>query len=120
MTEKNSTALIGAIERLAEILNGPDKWTQGAASRDAEGHSVRWSDPSAIRFCLTGACAKAASKENGYVENAVFVPLLDRIESMLKESITAWNDKEGRTFNEVRAVIERLRSAAASANYRGN
>jgi len=110
MTEKNSTALIGAIERLAEILNGPDKWTQGTNARTADCRPVHWSHPEASSFCLIGACAKATAEGTRFGE-LLFDQLLTQVKKRLgKISIAKWNDAEGRTFDEVRAVIERLRS----------
>ena len=75
-------------------------WTQGQLARFASGHSCDLTNAFAVKFCLMGAAHKCYARET---EKIQFL-----LEQELRGYAVAWNDEPGRTFAEVRAVIEKL------------
>ena len=49
------------LERTREIVQ--QGWTRGVAARDEQGRKVRYRQPDACEWCLTGAMAKALHEE---------------------------------------------------------
>jgi hypothetical protein len=56
------------LQAASDLIPTPEKWTQGAYARDADGESVSWDDPAAVCFCSQGAIRKASGASfNGAV-----------------------------------------------------
>lgn len=80
------------------ILNflNRDNWIQGAYGRDAQGNSC---DPAmAIKFCLGGAICK-------HYRMVETPEIFQRLRHVIGTMVTTWNDKPGRTWEEVEALI---------------
>lgn len=50
------------LKRARSILASPDRWTQFALARRADGRSCYPSEPGAVRFCAYGALVRAAAE----------------------------------------------------------
>lgn len=74
--------------KIRDLLTDPSKWCQGAMARDINGFGCLSDDPVAAKWCLAGAANKVGV--------------------CLSLDIITWNDAPGRTFAEVRELIEKL------------
>jgi hypothetical protein len=78
-------------------------WCQKAYFRDEKGNLIKpWTERThgeGVRCCITGAVILVANK----VYDGV---LMDRFRSKHKVSVVEFNDKEGRTVEEVIAALE--------------
>ena len=52
---KSSESILKALD----ILDNPDNWVQHKFAEDSSGHTVDSTSPSACKFCIVGALAKA-------------------------------------------------------------
>lgn len=86
--------------KVHELLDSPERWTQGWLAKDKEGRHVSVHADNATCFCLVGAVGKCYSG----------LRYLNVIEVLEKEigMIARWNDARGRTFDQVKALVERL------------
>jgi hypothetical protein len=92
--------------KIKDLLSDKSKWTQGSYARDAEGRACDVDSPCADKFCLTGAAVRV------YDGPAVWGALraiaraipLDYHGGM---EIEHWNDRQDRTFYDVRQVLEK-------------
>ena len=98
--------------KLAEVLAGPDKWTQQASARDKLGESVEVLDPTACRYCLYGAaCALALRLQKPSYRLIslvadVIVEKHPQYDGYSKYNvIVSFNDAPNRKFEEVQAVV---------------
>lgn len=96
--------------RAVEILKGAREriahgWTQQAAARGENGGHIDARDPSAVRWCLTGALHAAA---DGCACPALlrFLGFTERGEIAPHYEILPWNDTPGRTQAEVLAKLD--------------
>jgi len=85
--------------KIKDFLN-ESNWTQGQFARDEDGNSCAAIDARAKKFCLMGAAYKCFSNETEMI--------LDLLNRELQGDAIGWNDAPGRTFEEVKAVIEKL------------
>lgn len=96
--------------KIRELLTDESKWTQGAFAQTATGHPVDYEDENAAKFCLVGAARKCYGR--GEAGNAVLRTIISDLHEGKRtgwaENVAAWNDGFGRTFEEVRALVERL------------
>jgi hypothetical protein len=100
--------------KVRELLTDRSKWTQQVAARNADGLCVSHDSPEASCFCLIGAL------QHCYPDTDIRYKLYDRIADELDKNgslryrscpdvlIIRWNDEEKRTFEEVKALIDRL------------
>ncbi len=100
------------VTKVAQILNSPERWTQGAFARS----SIRKApndvfDPRAEQFSLTGAINRVYL--NGHVK--VLPSLIkSQVREYLKEhyghqfTIEEWNDQPNRSFEDIQSVIQAL------------
>jgi hypothetical protein len=84
-----------------EILDSPEKWSQGAWARTAEGHTCDVTDCKAAKFSLKGALIKA------HHSNFMFEKFKRVLRRLGGKSLTEWNDAKGRTFQQVRRLLLR-------------
>jgi hypothetical protein len=89
------------LRRAAELID--QGWIQGALAKDEQGHTVDCDDSSATRWCLVGALIRAR-----YEIGANRTPILPGLNS-------DWNDKRGRTADEVAAALRRAADHAEGA-----
>lgn len=80
-------------------------WTQGAPARTARGRVVLAHDRTARCFCLVAALYWAADLigADARQQNRAYMAL----KRLIKGSLSGWNDEEGRTREEVLALIDR-------------
>jgi len=76
-----------------------ENWTQGYYAKDAAGIYCEWSSVLAQKFCLLGASFKCYPGQKKTMEG-----LLDNACG----EAAVWNDQPGRTFEEVKALVEKL------------
>lgn len=93
---------VGKCMTVRELLDKPEKWTQGGIAKTVTGEVVESYDIGAISWCLLGALDKC------YGNNAsAFYAAQSRLLARLSDTpISVWNDSPRRTFEEVRAVVE--------------
>jgi hypothetical protein len=81
--------------------DNPDTWTQGAGARDAGGNFISYKSPLAVQRCLDGElCIR---QDNTPVYHAAASLLKKHLKTTM---FSRWNDKEGRTVDEVIAACE--------------
>jgi hypothetical protein len=97
-----------------EVLNSPERWTQGASARQDDGGVVSYESGEAVCWCLTGAVALVARKmplcETGESEfSRTMAVLAIAIDPTLTRyvSIPSWNDAYTTKYEDVIAVIDR-------------
>jgi hypothetical protein len=81
-----------------ELLDSPEKWTQGAMARNADGDVVAVTSPKAVRWCLAGAIKRSNGTED-------WEKAYDAFFETNKRRGISWNDAPERTFEEVRAAL---------------
>ena len=83
----------------SELLDSKEKWCQRASSRDPNGNTINPTDDKACSWCLFGAIYKCVpSQEERYT-------IYNRLNNILPGGFVYWQDQEGRTFEEVRALL---------------
>ncbi len=88
--------------KIRELLNSPEKWTQGASAKDSRGFGVPARSPYARQWCLMGALDICYPE----VKDAVHVQ--NRIALILGTSAIDWNDTPDRKFEEVKELVDKL------------
>ncbi len=81
--------------KVYELLDSPEKWTQGAFARTADGDEKDHTDKDAVSFCLLGAIRKC------YPSLYQRVDVLAKVRTILPDGMTIWNDADNRTHAEV-------------------
>jgi hypothetical protein len=100
------------ITKVAQILNSPERWTQGAFARSSQPKAPNdVFDPRAEKFSLTGAINRVYLR--GHVK--VLPSLIkSQVRDYLKEhyghqlTIEEWNDQPHRSFEDIQSVIQAL------------
>jgi hypothetical protein len=102
-----------------QVLTGPEKWTQGTFARNSFGHAcdVFAEGAEAQSFCLLGAYYKAREiVDRGHhhwdIWNQVEQWLTKRVLDKVSILPVSWNDRPSRTFGEVAALLDEIRSEA--------
>jgi hypothetical protein len=96
-----------------ELLDSPEKWTQGTSARNVFGQPVPSTDPSAVCWCASGAIG--CCYPTAYQPSGTF-PIHARLANYLAKqpyrpesgTISLWNDDPRRTYEEVVAVLKEL------------
>jgi hypothetical protein len=86
--------------RVRALLEAPERWTQMALARTAEGELCEPTDSVAVCWCLLGAF--------DHVERGDDVGFIRFLEKELGGSVTRWNDAPGRTHADVLALLDRV------------
>jgi hypothetical protein len=90
--------------KVAELLDRPEKWCQGAPARDANGWRTSALGDEACSWCLMGALHRCYPIP--YKRDVAEQSLRSVIECRSgRQSIVGWQDEKRRTFAEVRAAI---------------
>lgn len=96
--------------KIRELLTNQSKWTKGAFAKTATGHPTDYDSNDAAKFCLVGAARKCYGR--GEEGNAVLRTLIYEIDGRRPfrdaKNVASWNDALGRTFADVKALVERL------------
>jgi hypothetical protein len=108
------------LDRAADILMGPDAWTQGAMGRDEFGAELEIDRlDCAMCFCAVGALHVARPMPNldvltsmAAVQMAMSLGWQDDGHRLPGDAIAAWNDEPGRTVAE---VIGAMRASAIAS-----
>lgn len=88
--------------KVSELLDAPEKWTQGTWARADDGHSTLLDGALAVSWCLHGAIMRCYPLADGHAI------ALRRIGERLEWKVAQWNDDPARTFDEVRALVREL------------
>jgi len=91
-----------ALTAARERISTPERWTQGAEARDAEGNSVEPWGAKAVRWCMIGAIQHVSLiiifRPFTLLVRAIGDPLAD---------IAEWQDNPERTHTDVLATFDR-------------
>mgnify|MGYP001559165452 CR=1 FL=1 len=91
--------------KILELLDGPEKWTQGAFARDRRGEDVDSDRPEAVCWCLSGAITKChldSLRSAAEIDNK----LRNTCEALYGTSnYVDWQDRPDTTFEQVRALL---------------
>lgn len=89
--------------KIKELFSGPEKWTKRAYARTQDGAVAPCDSAGAVRWCLVGALEKC------YPDHADKRTARAAIHAAIKKgTIPEWNDAPGRTFAEVKELVEKL------------
>lgn len=97
----------------AALIRQPGCWTQGVNARDANGIVVNSLDPSAQCWCAIGSITKAADGGLRDIDQAI---ALMRTVLPSVAFISSWNDRPGRTAEEVAAKLEEAAATFPESN----
>lgn len=89
------------------ILNDSSKWIKGASSKNAAGIWVHPDHPSAVCWCLAGACATI---EDTVVRNKVIALLRDNLPPGFNE-LADWNDHYDTSYQDVIDFVTKVRNS---------
>lgn len=95
-----------------EILTTKEAWTQGGYAKDSTGRDVSIQSGKAVSYCLVGACRRAAhvlSMRHCYTAAYLAEGCLSDVLAARRGSTISpigFNDAPGRTFEEVRALLD--------------
>jgi len=81
--------------------NDRSRWTKEVCARDINGAEVNFYDDSAVCWCLLGASAKCYGIDFEY-------DIYNKITAKVGCDVSDWNDAPGRTFEEVKDLVEEL------------
>lgn len=84
-----------------ELLDSPEKWTQGARAKDEHDAHVEARSPVATKWCCLGAIEKVSRSKKRF--EAARLKLLAVLGAW--EFVSVFNDDPARTFEEVRAAL---------------
>ncbi len=99
------SAPVEKLKEARELVARPGGWTQGTFAETAEGTAVNESDPSAVAFCMMGACLRVGGG----------LGTIDLLRPIIGQPAT-WQDQDGRTQAEVVAAFDRAIALAEVAN----
>lgn len=91
------------------LIATPDKWTQRAPARDANGIREDPLDDRAVCFCIMGALLKASQKVSGGYNRRSFyesISIFDKIPE-IPISIPVFNNSPGRKHEEVLELFDK-------------
>ena len=82
-------------------------WCQGVDAKDSTGEKVEVDDPRAVRWCVAGAMQAARCTVEDELALAAFIGFTPSVRSADRYwSLTVWNDRWGRTQQEVVDALE--------------
>jgi len=99
--------------RAIRTLLTEDKWTAGALARNDDGFGVHPLDPSAVKWCLVGACGKVAWEGAEEYREVRFQNLMSAFVYVLDgESVTHLpNENDMRGFDWAVELLDKAISA---------
>src|SRR5918996_1896844 len=120
--ELTTKEAVKILERAAELVD--QGWAQNAGARDRHRNAVEATSPTAERWCLSGALARARYELSGTTELTEWSLLLGvicRVTAPKCHDLVDWNDAPGRRSHHVsgalRKAAEKLASEAAMNKY---
>lgn len=87
--------------KVKDLLDSEEKWCQGQYAREIDGASIGPTDPDARQWCLDGAILRC------YPDSRERLAVYDRVSRIIEVGVVIFNDAPGRTFAEIRKVIEK-------------
>ena len=87
------------LTKARDLISSPERWTQGASARSANGCPVRVSCPDAVSWCALGAIEKAAGNRNEWLDE------MAKLRAVVGSSIIRFNDFH--THAEVLAAFDK-------------
>lgn len=97
---------LAATAALSVLGDDGQNWIQGADAVTAEGKSVWWTDPAAVKFSLWGAVV--ASKINDESKESLLGYLRQFARNRGFSSLEKWNDMPARTFDDVKRMLMKI------------
>lgn len=103
--------------KIRELYTDESRWTKGELARDSNGFYIplwkipKGTFPEGVSFCLIGALAKCYQDfENRMDAKNKIREAIGDVDSnkSVRPSIINYNDAEERTFEEIKALVERL------------
>ena len=105
--------------KLADVLSGPDKWTQHHSAVDKNGHVVEIHSNDACRFCLFGVINRVYDVGPNYWMTRTTGRCLAIAAKVIKERcpndehtgnrvISGFNDDPERTWDDIKAVVDEI------------
>ncbi len=93
--------------KIHQLLETPDKWTQGAFARLPDGKAVKSNHPNAVCWCLIGAICKCYDGIGAKtaISDAILAAAAGAVAG---EMLSTWNDHPSRTHAEVLELVKRL------------
>jgi hypothetical protein len=89
--------------KVKDFLDTSEKWTKGRWARDAGGRMIPYTSVHAVSRCLAGLICWCYKDSNGWSE------IWDKINREIGGACIAfWNDASERTFEDVKALVEKL------------
>jgi hypothetical protein len=85
-----------------QLIDAPEKWTQGVVARQADGTPCRAHDPRAVAFCVSGAVQRVYYRPGEWIHGA-FTTLLHAIGGGRPGD---WNDDPQRTWQEAYELLK--------------
>jgi hypothetical protein len=97
--------------KLKELLDKPEKWTKGVCARDSNGLPIKSGDKNAVCWCLSGAthqCYPESPFEiyKKVLDAAVELRYWTFTDVWIGAAIINLNDREGITFEDIKAILE--------------
>mgnify|MGYP001417778115 CR=1 FL=1 len=87
---------------LTEFFDSPERWTQGAYAKNADGEPCNSLDDKAVCFCLLGAI----NYVYGDARSTQIVKKLKNADITINR-VGPWNDSQDRTFDEIVDLCKR-------------
>jgi len=94
--------------KLKELFDKPEKWTQHVSAKDINGFSTEPCSDTAISWCLVGGIVKCYGVGWSYKFGERMISEINKTIGISSISISEWNDHKDRTFEDIRALIEKL------------
>lgn len=97
--------------KIKDLLTDESKWTKLSFARDIDGNPVEPTSPEACCWCLVGALYKCKEEgtNNSYEAMLKMGYEIDERFNGWNSALFSWyNDYPERTFEEVKALIEKL------------
>lgn len=85
-----------------ELREHPQRWTQGAAAKKADGKSTYSDDEEAVCWCIWGHIKKRAPRWG------IELATTDSFNEAVGGNVTTFNDMPGRTVNEMISLCDQI------------
>lgn len=97
--------------KMYELLDKPEKWTQGFIARDESSNPTAPLDDYAVCWCLLGALDKCYPRhylEVRKINKTTECRLSEAIRKKYSKSLVQFNDNPNTTFDQVRSILLEL------------
>ncbi len=111
MTTTEVTA-VQIVDRMAELLATPEKWTQGVYACNPDGDEVAVQSKSACQFCLAGALEK--SRLDLLADQTVTYFVQATIFDLIATSMAQFNDASTTTHADILGLVAHVRVRLAA------